>query len=107
MKGWNRRAAIWTPTAATNTTAKTAVAARYPRFSVMLSVSPAVSPRVVARILSTQKVRVTAGTFEVGAESFMGTGAVAGCMVQWVYGAMKDKSTGGYRVPATVPTVPA
>ena len=38
----------------------------------MLRVSPAVSPRVVARTLSTQNTRVTAGTL-TGWESVMGT----------------------------------
>ena len=42
--------------------AKRMVLTRYPNLKVMETASPPVSPRVVAAILITQKVRVTSGT---------------------------------------------
>lgn len=46
----------------TSTDRKMAVPVKYPRFIVIVTVSPAVSPSVVAAILMTQNPSVTAGT---------------------------------------------
>src|SRR3984893_2638602 len=54
---------ICSATSTTRAAKKRAVPSRYPQFSVMVMVSPAVSPNVVAAILMTQKESVTSGTF--------------------------------------------
>ena len=62
----NDRARIWKATSTMSNDRKIAVPARYPSFIVIVTVSPPVSPSVVARILITQKPRVTAGTLADG-----------------------------------------
>ena len=53
---------IWHTTSTASAARKIAVPVRYPRFIVIDTVSPPVSPRVVAAILMIQKPSVTAGT---------------------------------------------
>jgi hypothetical protein len=52
-------------TAPTNSAAKIPVPTRYPRFIDIETLSPPVSPTVVAAILMSQKPRVTSGTLAV------------------------------------------
>ena len=49
-------------TNAASNTRKRIVPAKYPQLRVIVTVSPPVSPSVVAAILMIQKLRVTAGT---------------------------------------------
>jgi hypothetical protein len=55
-------AAIWAMTATTKMPMKMMLLSAYPRFSDIETASPPVSPNVVARILMSQKARVTSGT---------------------------------------------
>src|ERR1700739_181900 len=66
---WKRLARICATTSATSAPPKIVTPIRYPQFSsvsawkmVIVTVSPPGSPNVVAKILMTQKPRVTAGT---------------------------------------------
>lgn len=60
----NELALIWLATAMANMTANIAVLTIYPRFIDIDRASPAVSPRVVAATFISQKIKVTAGTFD-------------------------------------------
>src|SRR5712671_3607665 len=53
---------ICKPTSSTNAARKSAVPAKYPQLRVIVTVSPPVSPSVVAAILMIQKAKVTSGT---------------------------------------------
>src|SRR5579871_1011555 len=60
--GWNFFAAICAATSTTSAPRNSAVPARYPQFSVIVTESPPVSPSVVTAILMIQKTSVTSGT---------------------------------------------
>src|SRR5258706_11347040 len=58
-------------TSSTKAAKKSAVPAKYPQLSVMVTVSPPVSPNVVAAILMIQKASVTSGTLLNDSDIFL------------------------------------
>src|SRR6185437_5938220 len=89
------------PTSTTKTERKIALPTRYPLLTmtsalsqVMVSVSPPVSPRVVARILMIQKPSVTAGTLLATCSNLLGISPPKGIPTQ-VFRRAEPKHRGG------------